>query len=297
MTDPLFPPTADTAGARSAPPTGGGGPRKEPEELHPALESFLRIWNEYRTPLVGGVLALLAILLVATQVSQSRATKQHDATTRLVTAAQRYMTVVLTPEVTAEQAESVLSDAIAICDQLRVDYPGIPQSHRAAYIAGNCFYERALHSLGPEGTPRAVELVDQAFNRYNAYLDEATVDVDRAEALIAIASCLENRSFFTGDVEAMKSAVNQLREAARLGKGTYLEAQALIGVGRCQESLGLTDEARQTYREVLALRSDLPTSAGQGVLSLTTRTAGYHELATERLERVETGVAPADANS
>jgi tetratricopeptide (TPR) repeat protein len=286
MTDPLSPQTPGTTPPWHEP----APPPAVPEGLHPAQQFLLNLWINYRYPVMGGLIALLAFTVILGHVGRLRAERRHEATDRLNRASAIYQTVIVGQEIDRETADQLLEQAIDLCGQIRLEFPKNRAAHRAQYIAGNCHYERAFQHLGTAESAQALEMIDAAANSFQEYLEEATDDQDRADGLIALAACLENRSFFTGDAQFMRSAIARLEEARALGEGTYREALALTAMGRCQESLGRSDEARQTYGLITRLRRPLAATQGTGALSLTTSTGGYSELATERLERIESGI-------
>lgn len=285
MTDPLFPASGPTP---SAP---GPRPRASevPEELHPAQAFLLRLWTDYRTPVLAGLLMLLALALAISHYGRTQRIRTQEAAIRLNAAATLYNRVVLDRGISREDAERSLRDAITYCDDVRDQYPGTPAAHLALYVKGSCHFERLYHYVGTGEQERSLEYLDQAIAAFREYGEEATGNHDRAKGLIAEASCYENRAFITNDSELMRTAITRLDEAARLGQGSYLEAQALISRARCLEGLGQRDEARLTYEQVIRQRASLAQQRAQGLFSLSTP-GGYNDLAQRRLERIESGI-------
>ncbi|MBN1476256.1 hypothetical protein JXA47_05855 [Candidatus Sumerlaeota bacterium] len=264
---------------------------EEAEALHPGQEFLLRLWTEYRTPLIGGLICLLAAAALVTWLGQSREQRLESAAMRLNRASVVYNQIVLNPQIDREAADQLLTQVIQLCDMIREEYPGLEAAHMALFLKGSCHFERVYHYFGVVDNTVAREYLDQAINAFRQYLDEATDDLDEAQAIIAIAACYENRSFLTDNPDLMTTAIEELGRAAQLAQGTYLEAQALMAQARCHEALDHRDEAREIYQRVLQLREPLAASISGGPFGLLLRSSGgFHELAQERLNRIESGV-------
>jgi tetratricopeptide (TPR) repeat protein len=264
---------------------------EETEALHPGQEFLLRLWTEYRTPLIGGLICLLAAAALVTWMGQTREQRVQNAAIRLNRASAVYNQIVLNPEIGREVADQLLTEVIQLCDMIREEYPGLEAAHLALYLKGSCHFERVYHYFGVVDNTVAREYLDQAINAFRQYLDEATDDLDEARATIAIAACYENRSFLTDSPDLMSTAIEELERAAEIGEGTYLESQALMAQARCHEALDHRDEAREIYQRIIQLREPLAASVSGGPFGLMLRSSGgFNELAQERLSRIESGV-------
>lgn len=257
-------------------------------------DSLLQFWMRYRTPLITSILVLLAISVLVTWYFRNREQQEQQAVERLNAASSLYQNMVLNTEATVEEAEQTLAQAIQLADTVRAEYPGFPAAHHALFIKGNCQYERAYHQIATGEGQRALDLLDEAITAFTTYIDEPADDQDHSKGLIALAACFENRAFFSDDDQLMQSAIARLTEAARLGQGTYLEAQALVNQARCYESLGQRDQARELYVRIQQLRPSVAQTAGSGVLGLSSQ-AGFSELAAQRLERIQAGIDQPDS--
>jgi tetratricopeptide (TPR) repeat protein len=264
-------------------------PGKPVAEEPSAQEKIIQFWKDYQVPIVAGLLILIAAGILVTWIGRARAENEQAAAMRLNVAASFYQQTVLQPPTETSQSEDQLNRAIAQCDEVRADYPKLEAAHLALFIRGNCNYELAYLQIQTGQRQRALELLDNAANDFREYMNEAKSKDDRAEAMIALAACFENRAFFSNDNQMMQAAINQLQEAATLGEGTYLQAQALSNMARCNEALGRRDAAAEIYARIQRLRPAIGRQRAVGGVGLQTP-GGFSELATERLERIRSGI-------
>lgn len=265
------------------------GPNTEAEELS-AADRLLKLWNTYRVPIVAGILIFLAVAVAVTWQLRARAERRQEAALRLNAAASLYQGVFQSePSPTIEEAEERLGRAIELCRQVVSEFPGLETAWWARYLEGDCQFTRADHEIIRGRSEEALARLDEAVEAFRRCKEEAPSARARAQAMIALAACYENRAFFSDDPQMMQAAIEELRQAAPLAEGTYLEGQALINLGRCLEALGRRDDAATIYTRVQSLRAPLEQATAGGPMGLT-RQAGFHQLAAERLERLRSGI-------
>lgn len=209
------------------------------EGIHGAYEWSAGVWSRYRTLiLIAAALILLAV--VAFSIVNARHQRRIARTNELLAQSMQSLNQALTTQDQDERA-ALLDEAVTTAEDLIETYGGSDLVRPALFVQGSA------HALEGE--------FEQATRAFEAYLDRALEDPDRARGRIALASMIENQSFLIDDPVDRAARLEEARDlfgvaASEAAPDSYLYYHARMGEARTLAALERPDEAATIYREV-----------------------------------------------
>lgn len=216
------------------------------DEVAETLQNIADNLRANRSLLITIGVVILVGALAILGVRSYRDSKLSDSNAKMTAAFQSYQEFV--NQTDPQQREELLKSAVAKADQLATNHAGSRLGREALYLKGNIYYEANKY---PE-----------AQKAYQAYLDKAETDAERAKAQIALGYANENEAFFIPAPkrpDKLRIAMTHFVQAADAAAGgnkanpaePYLYYYALLGQARIHELLNEDAKAIEIYELVL----------------------------------------------
>jgi tetratricopeptide (TPR) repeat protein len=140
--------------------------------------------------------------------------------------------------------EAALKQAIIYAEQIIEEFPKSKAARQARYLEGNAYY--------------FMNDFDRAISAFQYYINTAKDNQDRAKGFVALGYAFENKFFYNEqDQSILHEAEKAYDQAIDLGKGTYIQYQAMLCKARLLELRYKNDEAMEIYKKIIADRKKL----------------------------------------
>ncbi|MGI8907732.1 MAG: tetratricopeptide repeat protein [Candidatus Sumerlaeaceae bacterium] len=176
-----------------------------------------------------------------------------------------------------------LNAAITAADNAIKNYPSTFVGRQAQLLLGNAHYELASLQAGQQSTA-----LNNARDAYQKYITIAREPQEKAVGNIALAHVLQDQLFITQDQKLTRDAENAFKQASDLAKGTYLDAQAKLGLANMYQALeNRQGEAEKLYQAVAQERKVEPAPVSTDSKPVTTA-EGEQVLTPGQVDEVKT---------
>jgi len=168
--------------------------------------------------ITGGVLALVAIVVIAALMIKSKQEAEIQASGELARGVLEYQ---------RENYEA----AIEILEAIEQNFPGTPSAGRAVFFLANAYYFKGDYL--------------NAQKYYQKYLDDyGDDDLTASSAMAGVAACLENQG-------QLEEAARWYERSAKKFSKSFLAPQNLIASARCYLRIGNKEKARELLERLL----------------------------------------------
>jgi tetratricopeptide (TPR) repeat protein len=202
----------------------------EPEEDRVAqwLMEVVEIVKEKRQIFLGGLVGIVALVMVANLVTTSREQERTEATTLL-------------GDVLVAEGSARPEEAIRLCEKLIDEYPGTPAADQGLLLLANRYYSQARH--------------DDALRLYERFLaDSGENEILVFAAWSGMAACYEAQG-------RLLEAARKYEDYAAKHPESFQSSLALMEAARCFSIAGDESAQLRTLKRVTTEFADSPVAA------------------------------------
>ena len=215
-------------------------------------------WFQNHSTAIGTVITAGLVIFAAYMLYGNWTAKRElQASAEYTELIKNYSAALNTPE---ENLKEKVNTTVLAADRIIENYGNMPVARNARLLKGNVRYYEAL-ALDPakiDNPTSAAEFMtrrDEAFKAAREAFDQAlasaVLPADKAEARLALAQAQESLAFLNNDKQLVADAIGNYTAAATLQPGTWLAAEAALGLGRMmQAQKGKEKEAADLYASV-----------------------------------------------
>lgn len=188
------------------------------DKLVTAYFKAIDYYQLYQKYILGGVGALVILILLIVYISQTREANELKASGDLSAAR-------------AQLARMNYPAAIDSLQKIIVRYEGTRSAGDATFYLANTYFQR--------------QEFDLAEKYYQDYLDSYSGDpIISYSAMAGVAACLEEK-------EEYKAAADMYEKAASKYDKVFSAAEGLMSAGRCYDAAGIKEKAKEMYQLVV----------------------------------------------
>lgn len=188
------------------------------DKLVTAYFKAVDYYQLYQKYILGGVGALVILIVMIIFISQARKSDELKASSKLAAAR-------------AELARMNFPAGIDSLQKIIAQYDGTKNAGDATFYLANTYFLQ-----------KQVDLAQKYFEEYvNSYGGESNTTYS---AMAGVAACLEEKQEF-------KAAAEMYEKAAAKYDDVFNAPEGLLSAGRCYKAAGLKEKAKKVYQQVL----------------------------------------------